>query len=80
MKKKVIAIALVTAFAGMGVAQAADVTAQAVATWSALPANWLLPRLAAWLSSMPKGLKALTHKKVCLMLLLKAIPRRLPSN
>ncbi|MDU2098877.1 MAG: common pilus major fimbrillin subunit EcpA, partial [Staphylococcus sp.] len=35
MKKKVIAIALVTAFAGMGVAQAADVTAQAVATWSA---------------------------------------------
>lgn len=85
MKKKVIAIALVTAFAGMGVAQAADVTAQAVATWSAtakktLPANWLLPRLAAWLSSMPKGLKALTHKKVCLMLRLKAIPRRLPSN
>lgn len=35
MKKKVLAIALVTAFAGMGVAQAADVTAQAVATWSA---------------------------------------------
>ncbi|QGN36786.1 common pilus major fimbrillin subunit EcpA [Klebsiella oxytoca] len=35
MKKKVIAIALVAAFAGMGVAQAADVTAQAVATWSA---------------------------------------------
>ena len=35
MKKKVLAIALVTAFTGMGVAQAADVTAQAVATWSA---------------------------------------------
>lgn len=32
MKKKVLAIALVTAFTGMGVAQAADVTAQAVAT------------------------------------------------
>ncbi|HDX9340558.1 TPA: fimbrial protein, partial [Escherichia coli] len=34
MKKKVLAIALVTVFTGMGVAQAADVTAQAVATWS----------------------------------------------
>ncbi len=32
MKKKVLAIALVTVFTGMGVAQAADVTAQAVAT------------------------------------------------
>ena len=36
MKKKVLAIALVTVFTGMGVAQAADVTAQAVATWSLL--------------------------------------------
>lgn len=35
MNKKIIAIALVTAFAGMGVAQAADVTAQAEATWKA---------------------------------------------
>ncbi|STP21766.1 fimbrillin [Escherichia coli] len=35
MKKKVLAIALVTVFTGTGVAQAADVTAQAVATWSA---------------------------------------------
>ncbi len=35
MKKKVLAIALVTVFTGMGVAQASDVTAQAVATWSA---------------------------------------------
>ncbi|WP_213317982.1 common pilus major fimbrillin subunit EcpA, partial [Klebsiella aerogenes] len=35
MKKTLVAIALVTAFTGMGVAQAADVTAQAVATWSA---------------------------------------------
>lgn len=34
MKKKVLAIALVTVFTGTGVAQAADVTAQAVATWS----------------------------------------------
>ncbi|WP_252494503.1 common pilus major fimbrillin subunit EcpA, partial [Escherichia coli] len=34
-EKKVLAIALVTVFTGMGVAQAADVTAQAVATWSA---------------------------------------------
>ncbi len=44
MKKKVLAIALVTAFTGMGVAQAADVTAQAVATWSLKktpPASWL---------------------------------------
>ena len=46
MKKKVLAIALVTVFTGMGVAQAADVTAQAVATWSATaqktpPVNWL---------------------------------------
>lgn len=32
MKKKVLAIALVTVFTGSGVAQAADVTAQAVAT------------------------------------------------
>lgn len=45
-EKKVLAIALVTAFTGMGVAQAADVTAQAVATWSATakktpPASWL---------------------------------------
>ena len=31
MKKKVLAIALVTVFTGTGVAQAADVTAQAVA-------------------------------------------------
>lgn len=35
MKKNIIAIALVTAFSGMGVAQAADVSAQAVATWAA---------------------------------------------
>ncbi|VUS63635.1 common pilus major fimbrillin subunit EcpA [Klebsiella spallanzanii] len=35
MNKKIIAVALVAAFSGMGVAQAADVTAQAVATWSA---------------------------------------------
>ncbi|HBR7308778.1 TPA: common pilus major fimbrillin subunit EcpA [Klebsiella aerogenes] len=36
MNKKVLAIALVAAFAGMGVAQAAtSVTAQSVATWSA---------------------------------------------
>lgn len=35
MNKKIIAVALVAAFAGMGVAQAADVTAQAMATWSA---------------------------------------------
>jgi len=35
MKKNLIVIALFTAFAGMGVAQAADVSAQAVATWSA---------------------------------------------
>lgn len=34
-EKKVLAIALVTVFTGTGVAQAADVTAQAVATWSA---------------------------------------------
>ncbi len=45
MKKKVLAIALVTAFTGMGVAQAADVTAQAVATGlrplKTPPASWL---------------------------------------
>ena len=35
MKKKVIAIALVAAFSNIGIAQAVDVTAQAVATWSA---------------------------------------------
>lgn len=35
MKKNIIAIALVTAFSGMGIAQAADISAQAVATWSA---------------------------------------------
>ncbi|WP_253377954.1 common pilus major fimbrillin subunit EcpA [unidentified bacterial endosymbiont] len=35
MKRKILAIALVTTFAGMGMAQAADTTAQAVATWSA---------------------------------------------
>jgi len=35
MKKNIIAIALVTVFSGMGIAQAADVSAQAVATWSA---------------------------------------------
>lgn len=35
MNKKIIAVALVTTFIGMGVAQAAEVTAQAVATWSA---------------------------------------------
>ncbi len=35
MKKNIIAIALVTAFSGIGIAQAADVTAQAVATWAA---------------------------------------------
>ena len=35
MNKKIIAVALVAAFSGMGVAQAVDVTAQAVATWSA---------------------------------------------
>lgn len=35
MKKNIIAIALVTVFSGMGIAQAADTSAQAVATWSA---------------------------------------------
>lgn len=45
-EKKVLAIALVTVFTGMGVAQAADVTAQAVAIWSATakktpPVSWL---------------------------------------
>jgi len=35
MKKNIIAIALVTAFSGIGIAQAADVSAQAVATWAA---------------------------------------------
>lgn len=35
MKKNIIAIALVTVFSGIGIAQAADVTAQAVATWAA---------------------------------------------
>lgn len=45
-EKKVLAIALVTVFTGTGVAQAADVTAQAVATWSATakktpPVSWL---------------------------------------
>ena len=36
-KKKVLAIALVTVFTGTGVAQAADVTAQAVATGQQQP-------------------------------------------
>ncbi len=35
MNKKIIAVALVAAFSGMGVAHAVDTTAQAVATWSA---------------------------------------------
>jgi len=35
MKNKVLALAMVAAFAGVNVAQAADTTAQAVATWSA---------------------------------------------
>lgn len=35
MKKQIIALSLVAAFSGIGMAQAADVTAQAVATWSA---------------------------------------------
>ncbi|HBR6925108.1 TPA: fimbrial protein [Klebsiella pneumoniae] len=35
MKKTTLAIVMVVGFAGMGVAQADDVTAQAVATWSA---------------------------------------------
>lgn len=46
MKKKVLAIALVTAFAGMGVAQAADVTAQAVALPGPQPPKKTLP--ASW--------------------------------
>ena len=35
MNKKIIAVALVAAFSGMGAAHAVDTTAQAVATWSA---------------------------------------------
>lgn len=35
MKKQIIAISLMTAFMGVNIAQAADVTAQAIATWSA---------------------------------------------
>ncbi len=85
MKKKVLAIALVTAFAGMGVAQAADVTAQAVATWSATAkkdttSKLVVTPLGSLLSSMPKGLKALTHRKACLMWLSKAMPPRPHSN
>ncbi len=73
MKKKVLAIALVTVFTGMGVAQAADVTAQAVATWSATAKKDTTSKLVscdansvAWRSSMPKALKVLTHRKVYL--------------
>lgn len=44
-EKKVLAIALVTVFTGTGVAQAADVTAQAVATGQQQPktppVSWL---------------------------------------
>jgi len=35
MKKNVLAITLITMFSSIGVAQAADISAQAVATWSA---------------------------------------------
>ncbi len=79
MKKKVLAIALVTAFTGMGVAQAADVTAQAVATWSAT-AKKDRPRSAAWRSSTPKALKALTRRKVCLTWRLRGTQRRPPLS
>lgn len=55
----------------MGVAQAADVTAQAVATWSATAkkdttSKLVVTPLGNWRSSMPKALKVLTHRKVYL--------------
>lgn len=85
MKKKVLAIALVTAFTGMGVAQAADVTAQAVATWSATAkkdttSKLVVTRSAAWRSSTPKALKALTRRKVCLTWRLRGTQRRPPLS
>ncbi|SQI86666.1 fimbrillin MatB [Klebsiella oxytoca] len=85
MKKKVLAIALVTAFAGMGVAQAADVTAQAVATWSATAkkdttSKLVVTPLGSLAFQYAEGLKALTHRKACLMWLLKVTPPRPHSS
>lgn len=68
MKKKVLAIALVTAFTGMGVAQAADVTAQAVATWSATAKKDTTSKLVVTpLGSLPfqyaEGIKGFNSQK-----------------
>lgn len=84
-EKKVLAIALVTVFTGTGVAQAADVTAQAVATWSATAkkdttSKLVVTPLGSWRSSMPKALKVLTHKKVYLTWLSRVTQRLPPLN
>lgn len=83
-EKKVLAIALVTVFTGTGVAQAADVTAQAVATRSATAkdttSKLVVTPLGNWRSSMPKALKVLTHRKVYLTWLSRVTQRLPPLN
>lgn len=85
MKKKVLAIALVTAFTGMGVAQAADVTAQAVATWSATAkkdttSKLVVTPLGSLAFQYAEALKALTRRKVCLTWRLRGTQRRPPLS
>lgn len=84
-EKKVLAIALVTVFTGTGVAQAADVTAQAVATRVSnsqkdTTSKLVVTPLGNWRSSMPKALKVLTHKKVYLTWLSRVTQRLPPLN
>ncbi len=88
MKKKVLAIALVTVFTGMGVAQAADVTAQAVATWSATTAKKdatsklvVTPLGSLAFPVSAEGItKVLTHRKVYLTWLSRVTQRLPPLN
>lgn len=72
MNKKMMAVALVAALSGMEATQAADVSDQAIATWSAtakkiLPVSLLLPRWAVCRLSTQKVPKVLTLKMGFLM-------------
>ncbi len=84
MKKKVLAIALVTVFTGTGVAQAADVTAQAVATGQQQPKDTTSKLVVTPLGSpafqYAEGIKGFNSQKVYLTWLSRVTQRLPPLN
>ena len=85
MKKMTLALAIVSAFAAVSTAQAADVTAQALATRSATAkkdttSKLVVTPIGSRPSTMQKALRVSTARKACLTSPWKAIPRPPLSN